>query len=247
MLTIEPPACGRHRPVHCLDSEEVVAQIDGDSVVKVLRSHLVNRVPLVVGGVVDEHGDRSVGPDRPFDAGLERRDVPQVAVLVARRRQSAGPDSCDQRSSSRIVDVDEADLRALLAELFGDRAADTRGTARDEDHPIPQTGIDRLLALVHRDSPRTRIRTPPCRHDRTVGETTCARQAPPAPAGADCVLSRDSLRPRVATAVRATFAGARDGRSTRTSTLCRLGRAVHAAMRTKRAGAEAARRWRLTG
>jgi len=69
-----------------LGREELMAQVHGEPIVPVLRRHALDRVALVVGGVVDQYPDRpQAGPD-VGDRRPERRDVAQVARNERRRR-----------------------------------------------------------------------------------------------------------------------------------------------------------------
>ena len=59
-------------------------QVNGDAVVPILRRHLFRRMPLIMGGVVDEDIDWSVGLARVRDAGAQRGDIGEVDIQKVR-------------------------------------------------------------------------------------------------------------------------------------------------------------------
>jgi hypothetical protein len=54
-----------------------------------LRRHLFRRMPLVMGGVVDEDIDWTMGLARVSDAGAQRRDIGEVNVREVRAKALA--------------------------------------------------------------------------------------------------------------------------------------------------------------
>ena len=65
----------RHRRRDRLRGEEMMAQVDRQVLVPVLRRHVRERVAIVARRVVDEHADRAHRGLRGADRRLERRDV----------------------------------------------------------------------------------------------------------------------------------------------------------------------------
>ena len=111
-----PPACLHHR-LHRLGGEELVPQVHREPLVPVLGRHALERVALVVGGVVDQDRDRAVGVGRGSDRRAQRLDVAQVARQEQRRRQRPRRPAPRRSCLAAVaVDVDEGDLAALLAE-----------------------------------------------------------------------------------------------------------------------------------
>ena len=88
-LMIEPPPAAAIPGHDGLGREELVAQVHREAIVPVLRRHRLDRVPLVVGRVVDQHADRPEPRLRLGDRRAERRDVSQVAGDEHRRGEAA--------------------------------------------------------------------------------------------------------------------------------------------------------------
>ena len=108
---------------------------------QIVRRHRVDVVAVVVGGVVDEHGDRSeLGARRRAIAAAQRVDVGQVAVQE-QRPVPALAELGDQRLRRLGLDVDEGDLGAVAGKGAHHRGADARAAAGDEHDATGQAGI----------------------------------------------------------------------------------------------------------
>ena len=129
-----------HVRVHRLRGEELVPQIDVHRAVPVLRRHLVDRLAVIVGGVVDQHGDRPERGPHARDRRPQRLDVGEVAADEERRMRGAPKGSPTSASRRFAVDVDEGDLRALAGEGLDDRRADAGSAAGDEDDAVLRLG-----------------------------------------------------------------------------------------------------------
>ena len=99
-------AAGRlHAGGDGLRSEELVLEVDRDARVPALGRGLVDAVALVVGGVVDQHGDRPDARAHRVDRGVERGDVGEVGgdesgawrALQARGERLAGAASMSMK------------------------------------------------------------------------------------------------------------------------------------------------------
>src|SRR6185437_13044718 len=69
-----------HIRQHCLRSEELVLQVNGDAVVPMLRRHFLRRMTLIVGCIVDEDIDWSVSVARVSNGGAQRGNIGKVDV-----------------------------------------------------------------------------------------------------------------------------------------------------------------------
>ena len=74
---IEPPPALFHARRNCLRGEEQVPQIHRHALVPVFRRDVLDLVPIVVGGVVDQHGDRA---GLGFDLGANARRSALMSV-----------------------------------------------------------------------------------------------------------------------------------------------------------------------
>ena len=119
-----------------LHGEELMAQIDRHALVPVVGGDALDRMALVMGSVVDQDRDRSVGVGRFASIG--------VSLRASMSRRSQGRNSrrrvtvrLDLRLTSASLgslrDVDEGDLGALGREPADDRGTDAGAAAGDED------------------------------------------------------------------------------------------------------------------
>src|SRR5690606_29526103 len=138
-------ARGLHRRHHGLAHEEQVAEVGRDALVPVLGRDVLDRVAVVVGGVVDQHVDPAKRGDRRLGRDLERREVAQVAGDEARGAEPGG-----QRFAGRFVDVEEGDFRALADEGLDQPRADPGRAAGDDD---PLAGKARVSRARHAPAP----------------------------------------------------------------------------------------------
>lgn len=87
-------AAGRaHLRRHRLRREELVPQIDLHAILPVVDGDVRDLVAIVIGGVVDEHTDRSVLLPDAGDCRLERGNDPEVGVNEPRRRMPPAGDA----------------------------------------------------------------------------------------------------------------------------------------------------------
>ena len=110
-------------------------QIDRDALVPELGRDILELMPVVARGIVDQRGDRPVLGGHLADRRLIGLHVADVAFDEERTGLP------DQRLGGRLVDVDEADLRALRREMLDDRGADARAAAGNEDAAILETWV----------------------------------------------------------------------------------------------------------
>ena len=99
------------------------------------------RMPLVMGGVVDEDIDRSVGLARVSDAGAQRGDIGEVDIQKV-RAETLARELARKASSFLGLDVEEHDNGFLLREAPHDRFADARCAAGDENDFAGEIRID---------------------------------------------------------------------------------------------------------
>src|SRR6266540_900808 len=143
-------ARSRHLRRDRLRREEVMAKIDGERGVPVVRRDAIERVAVVARRVVDEHADRPERRGGGGDGAAQRGDVADVAMPVAH----AG--AVGERARRRVVDVDEGDAAALRGERAHDRRADARRTAGNEYRAageIVVAGEPARIAVTHRRAP----------------------------------------------------------------------------------------------
>jgi hypothetical protein len=91
--------------------------------------HVFDRMTIVARGVAHEC---ERGPELLFELGdgcLQGRDIAQIAVDEGRAGLGR------QRLASRLVEVEEANARALRGEVLDDRGADA-GRAAGHDHGL---------------------------------------------------------------------------------------------------------------
>jgi hypothetical protein len=134
-------AGGLHVLYDRLRAEEVVPQIHCDSLVPVRGCRVFDVVSFVVRGVVDQHIDR---PELVADARkqrLDRRDVGQVARVIARRSRVVGQ-TLLQFARLGLRNIQERYVSALLREALDDRGADAGAAAGDDDTLVAQRRID---------------------------------------------------------------------------------------------------------
>ncbi len=136
-----------------LRGEELVPQIDGLVVVPVFGGHVVELVPVVARGIVDEYADRTEGPGRFGDRGLERAEIADVAEPVADGRAEL----CRKRARRRIRNVDEGNLAALARRMRARTPRRCRSRLRKR---IPYGPLDRDSAPGSRSS--AWVESPPC-------------------------------------------------------------------------------------
>ena len=90
---------------------------------------IIDAVPVVVGGVVDQHIERPRLRAQFADATLHCGDVGQVNAFEARTGR------CGQCARFLLANVEECHLAALLGEGLHDFGADP-GTAARDQHPL---------------------------------------------------------------------------------------------------------------
>ena len=82
---IDPPPAFLHLRAHRLRGEELVAQVHRHALVPVIDGDILDLVPIVVGGVVDQHADGPVLLGRGLDRLAQILDVAQVDMDEIRR------------------------------------------------------------------------------------------------------------------------------------------------------------------
>ncbi len=136
-----------------LGAEKLVAQVDGDAVVPVLRRDVLDFVAVIVGRVVDHDFDGAV---IAFDLREHLRQRVQVGQVAMEElgRMPGTLQAFGQLLRCIDRDVNEEHLRALSREGFDHRGADA-GTAACEQHALfGKAGIDRIdhrLLLVRQN------------------------------------------------------------------------------------------------
>jgi hypothetical protein len=141
---IEPAAAPPHAGDYRLGGEELVPQIDRDPLVPIGGGDVLDPMPVVVGGVVDQHGDVAVSGRHFRNGRLQRLDVPQIAADEAGLR-AFDPELTAQGLSCLRLDVEKRHPRPLAAELADEAGADPRSAARDQHGTTAQARIDRQL------------------------------------------------------------------------------------------------------
>ena len=139
-MTIAPASQFAHRAARDLGGEELVLEIERHRAVPILFADFVRRLAMVVGGVVDEHGDRPHALANLLHRRFERGDVGEVA-LKKERRKVRGADLGDEVLGRFDGDVDKGDIGLLLGEGFDHRRADARPAAGDEDDLVDERGV----------------------------------------------------------------------------------------------------------
>src|SRR5262249_21370619 len=104
---------------------------------------LVDRVAIVVRGVVDENVERAVRLDVATDRFLQAGNVGEVDALEARLAAEAR----DQSQRIRLGNVEEGHIGALAHEAVGQTRADARAAAGDQDALALEARIDRPAVL----------------------------------------------------------------------------------------------------
>ena len=135
-----PAAKLAHRAARDLRGEELVLEVERHRAVPILFAHFVRLLALVVGGVVDEHGDRPHALANLLHRRFERGDVGEVAVKK-QRRGVGGADFRDELLGRLDGDIDKGDIGLLLGEGLDHRRADARPAAGDEDDLIDERGV----------------------------------------------------------------------------------------------------------
>ena len=116
-------------------------QVDCDALVEIFGGDVLELVALVMGGVVDEHGDRpELGANRG-DCGAERVNVGEVGGRVV-NLLALPPNARGDGLRFLLLDIDEADLRALGSEVLDNRFADAAAAAGDQHGAVLQARID---------------------------------------------------------------------------------------------------------
>ena len=95
---------------------------------------------MVVGGVVDEDGDRPHALPNLLHRRLERGDVGKVA-MKKQRRGVGGADLRDEVFGRLDGDIDKSDIGLLLGEGLDHRGADARPAAGDKDDLVDERGV----------------------------------------------------------------------------------------------------------
>ncbi len=135
-----PAAKFAHGAARDLGGEELVLEVERHRAVPILFAHFVRRLALVVGGVVDEHGDRPHALANLLHRRFERGDVGEVA-LKKQRRRVGGADLGDEVLGRFDGDVDKSHIGLLLGEGLDHRGADARAAAGDEDDLVDERGV----------------------------------------------------------------------------------------------------------
>ncbi len=124
-----------HVRMHRLGREEVMAQIDVLGLVPIGDVDRGNRVPLVVGGIVDQHRDRTEPLAR---VSRSRAAAASMSVTSACRKITLWPPSVSLPAvplPRLFVDVDEGDPAAVEGEGAHDLRADAVVARRSRTRP----------------------------------------------------------------------------------------------------------------
>ena len=115
-------------------------EVDRDASVPTLGRGVLHLVALVIGGVVQQHGNRAKVLAHRVDATLQGRDVGQVGRHKQRRVLRRGQ-ALRQRGTGVSVDVQKTNPRALGCKLFHQAGADAGGAAGDQHGAVAKTGV----------------------------------------------------------------------------------------------------------
>jgi hypothetical protein len=107
-------------------------------VVVVLGGDLLQRVPVVAGHVVDQHGEVAQRLGCIGDRGLQRRHVAHITAAPPERGRA---EPLRERAARGLIDVDERHARTLRDEGFDHRRTDAAAPAGDENRPVFQARI----------------------------------------------------------------------------------------------------------
>jgi hypothetical protein len=110
---------------------------------------LLDRVAIVVRGVVHQDVEAAEILDQPRDPGLGAGHVGQVDMLIDRRLPQAG-EAGDQRLRLRIGDIEEGDVAALADKALDHAGADARSAAGDQHALALQARIEGALIASER-------------------------------------------------------------------------------------------------
>ena len=130
-----------HRRHGRLRREELVTQVHRHPLVPICRSHLLDRMAIVVRGIVDQHVDAA---QRLLDIAhrlLERDDVGEIAMPIERRMDRTGRQPLDQGDALAIDDIDKGDARALRDKGLDQAFADAAAAAGDQHALADKAGI----------------------------------------------------------------------------------------------------------
>ncbi len=130
-----------HRRHHGLGGEELMAEVHRHALVPIFRRDLLDRVAIVVRGIVDQDVDAAKLLFQIGDHALDRRDVGQVAMPVDRDMLRARGQPAEHRLAGIIGDIDEGDFRALRDKCFDQAFADTAATTGDDDALVDKAWI----------------------------------------------------------------------------------------------------------
>ena len=112
------------------------AQVHGHGLIPLRHGVAVEFVASVVGGIVDQHGNIAMRLGRLRYRGLERFDIGNVAFDEKR----SAPVFCLHLfdKARGVGALHEGRICALRHEAVGQRRADARSAAGDEDAAVPQ-------------------------------------------------------------------------------------------------------------
>jgi hypothetical protein len=102
--------------------------------------HLQRLVPLIIGGIVDQHRDRPVALAGLGDAGFQPVDISDVAAAcnAACCRAFSAISSAKAEASERCT---KATLAPCMQEALGQRRTDARPATGDEDAGVLEIRI----------------------------------------------------------------------------------------------------------
>ena len=141
-----PAAGGLHAGDNGLCREEVAFQVDGHRPVPELFRDRQGVVPLVVGGVVDQNGDRPMRCRRFGNGGADCPDIRDIAGK--KHRTLAGALFHRVTEGSCVRALHEGDVRSLAQKTFGQCRANPRSAPGDEHGFALQIGEDGLVCHV---------------------------------------------------------------------------------------------------
>ena len=148
-LTIEPPPAAIMPGATAWMAKNWCFRLTASLRVEALRRLALPVVARVVGGVVDEDGDR---PERGGDAALSRPSGLPMSVMSTSFEpgcRTLPGELVGERPPLRVEDVDEANLGALPGEGAHDRLADAACAAGNEDGPSGEAWIGGVEVVRH--------------------------------------------------------------------------------------------------
>src|SRR5256885_4842904 len=145
------------KPLHLwrggLRRKEHVPQVYRDALIPVVRCDLVERVAVVVAGIVDEHSNVAQLDADFFDSRPQGGEVVEVAIDEVRRGSRLFLNLSDQHPTLFLRDIHETHTRPLPGEGAREGRTNTASSAGDEDRFVCEPRVPRRSACIHMPRP----------------------------------------------------------------------------------------------